>query len=100
MDAPKWIISTHSLSCIQALHNIKLGHRLIGLVILNSIIFSSAIKEVGILRVPGHVVIRRNGKTDVAAKAALDLLHTKLGILYRDFKHCITQYILRTGQHD
>ena len=91
LDAPKCIISTDSRSCLQALHNIKLGHRLIVLVIRNYIFCPLPIKR-------AFYGIRLNGKENITAKAALDLPHTKLGVPYTEFKHSITQYIPCTGQ--
>ena len=47
-----------------------------------------------------HIGIRGNEKADFAATSALDLPHTKVGVLYNDFKHCISRYILYTWQDD
>ena len=41
-----------------------------------------------------------NEKADSAAKSALDLPRTKVGVPYNDFKHCINQYIFNTWQDD
>ena len=37
---------------------------------------------------------------DAAAKSALELPCTKVGVPYNDFKHCINQYIFFTWQDD
>ena len=44
--------------------------------------------------------IKGNEKADSAAKSALDLPRTKVGVPYNDFKHCINQYIFCTWQDD
>ena len=41
-----------------------------------------------------------NEKADLAAKSALDLPRTKVGVPYNDFKHCSNQYISSTWQDD
>ena len=43
---------------------------------------------------------KSNEKADSAAKSALDLPRTKVGVPYNDFKHCINQYIFNTWQDD
>ena len=50
--------------------------------------------------VPSHTGIKGNEKADFAAKSALDLPRTIVGIPYTDFKHCISQYIVSTWQDD
>ena len=50
--------------------------------------------------VPSHTGIKGNKTADFAAKSALDLRHTKVGVPYNDFKHCINQYIFSTWQDD
>ena len=50
--------------------------------------------------VPSHTGIKGNEKEDSAAKSALDLPRTKVGVPYNDFKHCINQYIFCTWQDD
>ena len=37
---------------------------------------------------------------DYAAKSALELPNAKVGVLYTDLKHCISQYILSTCKDD
>ena len=49
---------------------------------------------------PAILALRANEKAGFAAKSALDLPHTKVGVHYNDFKHCISQYILSTCQGD
>ena len=44
--------------------------------------------------------IKGNEKADFAAKSALDLPRTKVGVPYSDFKHCISQYIFSKWQDD
>ena len=60
--ASKYI--TNSLSCLQALHHMKLEHPLIGMVIQKW--------------VTSHIGIRDNEKADFAAKSALDLPRPRL----------------------
>ena len=47
-----------------------------------------------------HTGIMGNKNADFAAKSALDLPRTKVGVPYSDFKHCISLYILSTWQDD
>ena len=44
--------------------------------------------------------IKGNAKPDFAAKSALDLRRTKVGVPCNDFKHCVNQYIFCTWQDD
>ena len=39
-------------------------------------------------------------KRQTDAKSALELHHTKVGVPYTDFKHCISQYIRSTWKDD
>ena len=50
--------------------------------------------------VPRHTGIKGNEKADFAAKSALDLPRTKVGVPYTNFKHLISQYIFSTWQDD
>ena len=57
-------------------------------------------KDIVFCWVTSHNGIKDNEKADFAAKSALGLLRTKVGVPYSDFKHCISQYILSTWQDD
>ena len=57
-------------------------------------------KDIVFCWVPSHTGIKGNEKADSAAKSALDLPRTKVGVPYNDFKHCINQYIFCTWQDD
>ena len=94
--ASKYIVFTDSLSCLQALHHIKLEHPLIGMVIRKCVFLNFAKKDIVFCWVPSDNGIKGNEKTDISAKSALDLPRTKVGVPYSDFKHCINQYILST----
>ena len=61
---------------------------------------SFAKKDIVFCWVPSHTGIKGNEKTDFAAKSALDLPRTKVGVPSNDFKHCINQYIVSTWQDD
>ena len=99
-SASKYIVFTDSLSCLQALHHMKLEHPLIGMVIRKCVFLNIAKKDIVFCWVPSHTGIRGNEKADSAAKSALDLPRDKVGVPYNDFKHCINQYILSTWQDD
>ena len=99
-SASKYIVFTDSLSCLQALHHMKLEHPLIGMVIRKCVFLNIAKKDIVFCWVPSHTGIRGNEKADSAAKSALDLPRTKVGVPYNDFKHCINQYIFFTWQDD
>ena len=92
--ASKYIVFTDSLSCLQALQSMKLEHSLIGMVRRKCVVFNFAKKD-NFCWVPSDIE-----RADSAAKSALDLPHTKIGVSYNDFKHCINQYILSTWQDD
>ena len=47
---------------------------------------------------PSHVGIGGNEKADLAAKAALNLPHTDLGIPYTDLKYELTNTSFLTGR--
>ena len=47
-----------------------------------------------------HTGDKGNEKADFAAKSALGLPRTKVGVPYTDFKHVISQYIFSTWQDD
>ena len=70
------------------------------MVIRKSVFLNFAKKDIICYWVPSHIGFRGNEKEDSAAKSALDLLCTKVGVPYNDFKHCISQYILSTWQDD
>ena len=57
-------------------------------------------KDIIFCWVPSHTGIKGNENADSAAKPALDLPRTKVGVPYNDFKHCINQYIFSTWQDD
>ena len=98
--ASKYIVFTDSLSCLRALHHMKLEHPLIGMVIRKCLFLNIAKKDIVFCWVPSHTGIKGNEKADSAAKSALDLPHAKVGVPYNDFKHCINQYIFSTWQDD
>ena len=98
--ASKYIGFTDSHSCLQALYHMKLEHPLIGMVIRKCVFLNVAKKEYLFCWVSSHTGIKGNEKADFAAKSALDFPLTKVGVLYSDFKHCISQYILSTWQDD
>ena len=98
--ASKYIVFTDSHSCLQALHYMKLEHPLIGMVIRKCVFLNIAKKDIVFCWVPSHTGIKGNEKADLAAKSALDLPRTKVGVPYNDFKHCINQYIFSTWQDD
>jgi len=98
-DASKFVIFTDSLSCLQALHNMKLEHPLVGMVIRKCVFLSSK-KKIVFCWVPSHVGIRGNEKADLAAKAALNLPRANMGIPFSDFKFEINRYILTNWQDD
>ena len=99
-SASKYIVFTDSLSCLQALHHMKLEHPLIGMVIRKCVFLNIAKKYIVFCWVPSHTGIRGNEKADSAAKTALDLPRTKVGVPYTDFKYLIGQYIFSTWQDD
>ena len=72
-NVSKYIVFTDSLSCIQALHHMKLEHPLIGMVIRKCVVLNSAKKDIVFCWVPSHTDIKGNEKADSAAKSALDL---------------------------
>ena len=98
--ASKYIVFTDSLSCLQALHHMKLEHPLIGMVIRRCVFLNIAKKDIVFCWVPSHIGIKGNEKADSAAKFALDLPRAKVGLPYTDFKHLISQYIFSTWQDD
>ena len=98
--ASKYIVFTDSLSCLQALHHMKLEHPLIGMVIRKCGFLNIAKKDIVFCWVPSHTGIKGNEKADSAAKSALDLPCAKVGVPYTDFKHLISQYIFSTWQDD
>ena len=73
--ASKYIVFTDSLSCLRDLHHMKLEHP--GMVIGKCIFFNFA---KGFCLVPRHTGIKGNEKADFAAKSALDLPRTKVGV--------------------
>ena len=98
--ASKYIVFTDSLSCLQALHRIKLEHPLNGMVIRKCVFSNFTKKDIIFCWVPSHTGIKGNEKADFAAKSALDLPHTKVGVCFTNFKHLISQYIFSTWQDD
>ena len=98
--ASKYIVFADSLSCLQALHHMKLEHPLIGMVIRKFFVCFFAKKDIVFCWVPSHNGIKGNEKADFADKFALNLSRTKVGVSYSDFKHRISQYILSTWQDD
>ena len=77
-NASKYIVFTDSLSCLQALHHMKLEHPLIGMVIRKCLFLNIAKKVIVFCWVPSHTGIKGNKKADSAAKSALDLPHAKV----------------------
>ena len=69
----------------------KLEHPLIGMVKWKCVYLNIAKKDIGFCWVPSHIGIKGNEKADFAAKSALDLPRTEVGVPYSDFKHCINQ---------
>ena len=98
--ASKYIVFTDSLSCLQALHHMKLKHPLIGMVIRKCVFLNIAKTYIVFCWIPSHTGIKGNEKADLAAKSALDLPHAKVGVPYTDFKYSISQYIFSTWQDD
>ena len=86
-SASKFISFTDSLSCLQDLLYMKLGHPVIGMVIRKCVFLNIAKKDIVFCWVPSHTGIKDNEKSDSAAKSALDLPRAKVGVPYTDFKH-------------
>ena len=80
--ASKYIVFTDSLSCLQALHHMKLEHPLIGMVIRKCVFLNIAKKDSLFCWVPSHNGIKDNDKADSAAKSALDLPRARVGVHY------------------
>ena len=99
-SASKFIIFTDSLSCLQALLYMKLEHPLNVMVIRKCVFLNIGGRGGGGGGVPSHTGIKGNEKADSAAKSALDLPRTKVGVPYTDFKYLISQYIFSTWQDD
>ena len=93
--ASKCIVFTDSLSCLQALHHMKLEHPLIGMVIRKCVFLNIAKKDIVFCWIPSHTGIKGNEKADSAAKSAFDLPRP-----YTDFKYLISQYIFSTWKDD
>ena len=79
-NASKYIVFTDSLSCLQALHHMKLEHPLIGMVIRKCLFLNIAKKDIVFCWIPSHTGIKGNEKADSAAKSALDLPRAKVGV--------------------
>ena len=88
------------MSCLQVIHYTKLEHPLIGMVIRKCVFLTFANKDTILCRVPSHVGIRGNEKTDSADKSALELSLAKVGVPYTDVKRKLNYYILSTWQDD
>ena len=99
-NASKCIVFTDSLSCLLALHHMKLEHSLLGMVIRKCVFLNIAKKDIVFCWVPSHSGIKVNEKADSAAKSVLDLPRAKVGVPYIDFKYLISQYIFSTWQDD
>ena len=67
LHASKFIIFTDSLSCLQALQWLRLGHPLIGMVIRRCV-FLSPNRKIIFCWVPGDVGMGGNEKADLADK--------------------------------
>ena len=98
--ASKYIVFTDSLSCIQALQHMKLGHPLIRKVIRNCVFLNCAKKRQFLCWEPSHTGNKGNEKADFPAKSALDLPRTNVGVPYDDVQHRINPYIYSTWQDD
>ena len=98
--ASKYIVFTDSLSCLQALHYMKMEHPLIGMVIRKCVFLNIAKKDIVFCWVPSHTGIKGNEKADLAAESTLDLSRAKVGVPYTDLKYLIGQYIFFTWQDD
>ena len=90
--ASKYIVFTDPLSCLQALHHMKMEHPLIGKVIRKCVFLNIAKKYIVFCWVPSHTGIKGNKKADSAAKSALDLPRATVGVPYTDFKQSHGNY--------
>ena len=91
--ASKYIVYTDSISCLQALQSMELGHPLIGMVIRKCIFLNFDNK---LLFFVGYLAIL---VLDVTKRhTPLELSHAKVGVPYTDFLNCISVYILSTRQ--
>ena len=77
----------------------KLEHPSIGMAIRKCVFLNIANKDIIFCWVTSHVGIRGNEKADSAAKSAMDLPRSKVGVSYTDFKYLISQYIFSTWQN-
>jgi len=68
--------------------------------VIRKCVFLSSKKKIVFCWVPSHVGIRGNEKADLAARSALNLPRTNVGIPYSDFKYYINKYILSNWQGD
>ena len=96
----KSIIYSDSLSCLQAIQNMKLDNPLIlkALVIHHKLVQCN--KDVIFCWVPSHVGIRGNEEADRIAKDALKLPVSDCHITHSDFKASINTYIVNNWQND
>jgi ribonuclease HI len=99
-SAPKFIVFSDSLSCLQAIQYPSWKNPVISEIIEKTHILSTSGKQIQFCWLPSHVGIRGNEAADVAAKAGLQLeINTGIKLPYSDLIQLINVFIKDIWQH-
>ena len=98
-ECSRFVIFSDSLSCLQAIHNVKWLNPLILDILEKCHFLSLAGKEVHFCWIPSHVGITGNERADVEAKAALQLDFSDCKVPHNDFKNMVSSYLNKLWQN-
>jgi len=88
-ESNRFVIFSDSLSCLQAIHSSMWTSPLIREILEKCHLLSLCQKEILFCWIPSHVGIPGNERADAAAKAALSLPTSELGIPHTDYKRLV-----------
>ena len=97
-DFNRFVVFSDSLSCLEAIHNIKWASPMICHILEKCHFVSLVGKEIHFCWVPSHVGITGNERADVEAKAALQFPISDCKVPHCDYKQMITSQLTKIWQ--
>jgi ribonuclease HI len=98
LDSCKFVVFSDSLSCLQAMHNVKWASPLIRHILEKCHLLSLAGKAIHFCWIPSHVGITGNERADAEAKAALQNEISDCTVPHTDYRQLVSTRLAKVWQ--